>query len=258
MPEITVGLPLYGSHWAWIALESLCRQQCTCEWELIVCEEQTHNKFGIEKLQPFNAQLKNAGCVRMKYVPIPTWINLGRKWIEIAKNAHADSKMLLLQASDDYSHPYRIQTSFNAMREGADLFWQNKAVFYHLWSRKFLLYRNDTPTILGVNIGLRTEFVRNAEIREKARQSFDFLLYLEIKKQKENAIENTNDDHWDKGLFTDGYNRLSPLRRIHAYTEINPYKSFSAFDNKKLWEYIPMDMAVRLTTIPGTKCGFWE
>ena len=103
--ELTVGLPAYrAKSIIWLALESLKNQvNINFGWELIVMEENAESKDVIESFID-----KLPGCQRIILRNVEKKILLVDKWIGIAKDASATSRIFALQAADDYSPPKRL------------------------------------------------------------------------------------------------------------------------------------------------------
>ena len=117
---ITVGMPLYRSDdIAWLAMESLCRQESPgAPWELVVAEER-ERAFGEDRIREYWPRLEEAGCTNIVYLSVKDWVCLSQKWQMIVNLAHKDSKVLMLQAGDCYSYPWRLADSWNAIwRDG--------------------------------------------------------------------------------------------------------------------------------------------
>jgi len=89
---LTVALPMYRSKKiGWLALESLCRQVDAPEWELLICEEQEPEMFGMEELTKYKESLGYAECTRITYIVLQWWVPLSQKWKILAVNADSYS-----------------------------------------------------------------------------------------------------------------------------------------------------------------------
>jgi len=118
--EHSVRMPLYRAKYiAWLALESLCRQQgIDFGWELIVAEEQNNDEvFGKKALRKYALRLESVGCVRIKYISLKHWIPLAEKMVLLMQNTSPESKVLMPHAADRYSSPYILKTQYDAFKD---------------------------------------------------------------------------------------------------------------------------------------------
>ena len=138
--DVTVAMPLFNmGQIATLALEGLCQQKTNCNWELIICEEQTDNMLSKEILDTYTKRLNDANCKIIKYIPLSNWISLGQKWKLISENSN-DSDCFILQAGDCLSHSNRIQMSFESINNGYDYYDENKGYWYSFRLNKTILW----------------------------------------------------------------------------------------------------------------------
>lgn len=204
---ITVGLPMYRSGGiAWLALESLCNQETTYDWELIVIEE-TDNALGLEALTEYKERLYLAGCKNIIYIPLNDWMPLSNKWVEIGKLAKYDNFML--QAADCYSQPHRIEETVKLLNL-YEWVQSRKGLFYDINKEKTILFdsiKYSHPCSL--NMALKTKYIKGMQL-EGVRIAVDSWLMKQCLKQNKKLKVGYNDsDNWIKGLDTNGYNQLS-------------------------------------------------
>lgn len=74
---LTVGLPVLANPFAWLAMESLCRQDTSYKWELIVFED-SHDANGKEFYEKYSSRMIN--CERIVYMYSEERISLSYKW----------------------------------------------------------------------------------------------------------------------------------------------------------------------------------
>lgn len=165
-PTITVGLPMYNSNQiAWLALEGLCGQKTEANWELIICEEVNENSCDVNFIKKYRDRLIKAGCVRIKYIRLESWVNLPTKWRLIANEASESSKFLVLQGSDDYSDSERLERSYTAIvKNSYDWYDEQFGYFYDLALKQLIefdkeLIQSDSWRT-GVNMAIRIDLVK--------------------------------------------------------------------------------------------------
>jgi hypothetical protein len=116
-PSVSVGIPAYNAgQTLWFALESLCRQSVRCVvWELIICEEQNSSMFGEDNVREYESGLEKAGCVRLEYLPLSTWVPLSLKWAAILERVHPAASVFVVQAADQWSQSCRLRRAWNRL-----------------------------------------------------------------------------------------------------------------------------------------------
>lgn len=151
---ITVGLPVYRQRRVLrAALEGLCLQKGSGEWELVISSE--HDLKSI--IGKYEKRLAKAGCKRVVYDKIDKWIPLPKKWRRIGRLMDENSLGMLLQAADCYPHRYRIRQSKKAMLQGYDWYDELRGYFYDIPSKTMVLFdgsvsRYKRPTNLNMCI----------------------------------------------------------------------------------------------------------
>lgn len=159
MIELTAALPTYNNkNIIWLQLESLCRQETSFKWELIVCEEQTDKMFGKKNLLKYKDRLEDAGCANLKYLPLNRHVPLSKKWFIIANEAKGSSFSLC--ASDDYSSPDRFEISHEKILDGHDWFDVKKGLFLNLNCFTTATYIDPTGRE-GITMSTRTNIIKN-------------------------------------------------------------------------------------------------
>lgn len=236
---LTVGLPNYANDIAWLAMESLCRQVCTCEWELIIYED-SDKPLGNEFFSSYSERLKAVGCTRQVYINIPGRISLSRKWTEIWSIANKDSLGLMLQASDCYSEPRRIQKTFDALNTGCDWVQSPQGMFYHVKTGKTMMFTQNGET--GLNMAIAGKHLDNIEVKD-LYSGVDYWLFSSIKNPE---IFNDFSVDWANGIDTDGYNRIS-LTRAKMYK--NPKPPFCITHSSINSTGLPVEIIYRLTEL---------
>lgn len=235
---ITVGLPNYASPIAWLAMESLCRQRTSCEWELIIYED-SDKPLGALFYSGYQERLELAGCKRIVYEYSKERVPLNQKWLWMGRNSHPESVGLILQASDCYSEPYRIETAYNALSAGYNWVQNNKGYFHNFETGQTMLYIGGVPTGLNMAIGMNE--LRSIPDSEDRWSGVDYWLLSKIAHQR---VYVDHSDNWMLGVDTDGYSRIS-LSRKKQYD--NPQPPFYPTDTK-LNEILPTDLIKTLST----------
>lgn len=225
--ELTVGLPMYrAGQIGWLPLEGLCAQEgVDFAWELLVIEE-PDNAFGQKRLERYRPRLKAAGCARVHYVELPEWVPLARKWAMMGTLAASTSKCFLLHGADDYSEPRRLRATLDAFRVG-DVDWlcYRQGMFYNIQSGATAVYCGEAGEgAHGVNIGIRTELMRNLPDAD-VRRFVDAWLFTTISVVLcgKTRVRRIDDDAWKAGLYTNGQNQLSLGRTHKVESCIPPY-----------------------------------
>ncbi len=243
-PLITVGLPTYQSKIIWLALEGLCNQKTNIKWEFIICEDEV-GANGIDFFYNYYERLEHAGCVCIKYISVPRECEerdrmaLSLKWRMIALASHKDSLGMLLQASDCYSEPQRIQTAYEQFNNGFDWINSRFGIFYHLkYSKTILFDMNTLDTKVGLNMGIKLDIARQLP-DEIYYSSVDNWLYNSMLKIKPNAKIYTDlSDNWKQGIDTDGENIISKKRYENYFIARPPFVDTTSSVNECLPEYI--------------------
>lgn len=212
---LSVGLPNHASEIGWLAMESLCRQKTTCKWELIVYEDSDIYLGGKDFYESYRDRLKKAGCVDIKYEYRFLRIPLSLKWLEMAQIASPESIGLILQASDCYSEPNRIQTTYEALKHGFNWIQSTCGYFYNFKTKQFMLF--NSPNGSGLNMAIGMNELKEIESKE-LWSGVDYWLKNSIKCLKPYFDIS---DNWMNGIDTDGHNRIS-LDRKKKYNNPKP------------------------------------
>ena len=163
---LTVALPVWNNRSViWLPMEGLARQETGVSWELIVMECFSTNMIGEAYFREFfERRIKKAGCTRLKYIYSDRRLPLSAKWKEMYRNAKG--RHFLLQGSDDYPHPERLQQTWEA---DADWFDIQRYWHYHLGTNQLIIFdsctgkRNVDGQMLymaGENMSIRTELLK--------------------------------------------------------------------------------------------------
>jgi hypothetical protein len=218
---ITVALPIYNSQKiAWIALESLCRQKVSVEWELLIAEEDV-NAVGVEMVAEYVDRLKAAGCVSLKYFSLDYKRPLPQKWKYLAERRSKESTVFLLQAADDFSEPNRLQTSYNEVALNGFDWCQNKnGFFYNISTGQCMEY---DATLFSYPTGLNMACA--AHLLDRLQESWldrgiDRWFYQSTSPNKVKWIDNSVAG----GVYTDGLNNISISRKKNYSNPSAPFK----------------------------------
>ena len=249
MIQLSVALPLFkAARIAWLALEGLCYQQnVDFEWELIVCEEQLPGKFGEELLRLYEKRLKKAGCVRVQYISQPNWIPLSEKWRIIGANISKSSIAFVICAADNFSPSKRLANSLQLIKEGADWVHHEKGIFYHLGSKKEILYDHTrTKGVTALFMAFRSEYARSLPKARKRRGVDSWLLHVCIAQKRSTlVIKNLDSTNWKTGFHSHGLNTLSTRRGKRFEVVTAPYVNTKL----RIAELIPRNVYQKVKTI---------
>lgn len=217
MAKLSVALPVYNSkNIAWLAMESLCNQITTIEWELIIAEDEHDNMLGIDFFESYQERLQEAGCSSITYLHYDSWIPLPIKWRDMGKQAHQDSEVFMLQAADCYSQPNRIQQSYDAIYYGYDWVDYTDGLFYNILTGQMIQYSYNART--NLDMAFRTKYARQIPL-SSLRKSIDGFLFTNMMALNPKAKAKRYTGLMLNGLDTDGYNNISK-RRCRYYDHV--------------------------------------
>lgn len=224
---ITVALPLYrAQRIAWLALEGLCRQQCSEPWELLIAEEVApeHMPFGRRRLRQYEQRLRAAGCVRIHHIPLQLWVPLPRKWAMLAAAASPASEVFILHAGDCYSEPQRLMRSLELVRRGADWVHRRLGIFFNLISNRKALYIHPEGYHTALGMAVRTPLVRTLPDSD-LRSGIDRWLFRHATRAKGDLLRCRFDESegWRQALDTHGCNNISGRRGDNITLERAPF-----------------------------------
>jgi hypothetical protein len=215
---ITVALPNHACRITWLAMESLCRQITLDDWELIIYEDSDIYQGGKDFYMSYKERLGKAGCLRVKYMYSEERLSLSEKWATMAEMSHPDSIGMILQASDCYSEPLRINTAMAAFEAGMDWVQSQKGVFYNIITKQTMLFQKYTGTALNMAIAMK--HARNLNDEERY-SGVDSWLYNQLPPDAKIYIDES--DNWKNGVDTDGHNRISIERRKYYRNPQPPF-----------------------------------
>lgn len=235
---ITIALPVHACRITWLAMESLCRQVTVEPWELIVYEDSDIYQGGAAFYLSYMDRLQEVGCQRIDYIYTKKRIPLSQKWKEIAQAASPDSLGLILQASDCYSEPLRINTAVAAFRNGFGWIQSPKGVFYNIKTQDTMLY-NNPKTGTALNMAIALKHALNLDDTERW-SGVDWWLYDSLPDYAEVFFDESS--NWMNGVDTDGHNRISTERKLYYR---NPKPPFYKTD-LRISQLVPHDIFERL------------
>lgn len=219
MIKLTVGLPLYRAKYvAWLAFESLCRQQSIdFDWELIIVEEKNDLSFGEDNVLLYKKRLENVGCKNIIYINLDKWIHLSLKWFMIANKASPTSICMLLQAADCYSSPYRLKETLRLFKlENADWVHSRIHTIYNIIDEKIVLYNHaDARHTCGSDMAIRLSLLKSLH-RFARRTGVDGFLYRQCQLKKGNKFKVVYDetDNWKYSINVNGLNNISERGKL--------------------------------------------
>lgn len=249
IPLISVGLPVYRCKLTWLSMESLVRQKTCIPWELIICEDE-FEAHGKDYFMQWKDPLLKAGCLSIKYIMIPknnsirNRFALSLKWRIIVQNCSDNSIGMIMQDSDDYSEPNRIQSAYNKFVEGYDWIHSRFGLFYHIYKDKTILF--DLNTVPQPNTGLskavRLDLAKYLPEEEKF-SSVDNWIFTNIKKIKSDLkVYYDESSDYLYGCYTDGENTISKNRERNYDNIKYPFMK----TNKRIRHYLPIEIYNRL------------
>lgn len=115
--KMSVVLPYFRAGFiGWVPLESFIRQKnVSCNWELIICEENFDNPFGLVKILSYMKELEKVGCVRIKYIELKSWLPLSAKWYFLIQSTEKSSRVVLFNSADLYSGVHRFERQYKIL-----------------------------------------------------------------------------------------------------------------------------------------------
>lgn len=241
MIQLTVALPVFNSKdILWLSLESLCRQEeINFDWELIIAEEQ-ENAFGFNNITQYSKRLLNAGCKRVKYIPIKDWLPLGEKWTLIANSANENSKVFILQAADCYSEPKRLSKTYNEIiNNNFDWVQNTKGLFFNVKTKKHILY--NAVQQCGLNMATRIELIKKINLTG-IKKNVDGTIFRAIRPKK---VLNIDSEDFLFGVDTHGLNNISKGRENYFENEKFPFEK----TDLKIDNYLPKDITQKLYSL---------
>lgn len=240
---LTVGLPVLNMP-AWLAMEGLCRQE-TCPFELIVFEDATEPN-GIDYYQKYLDRMPS--CERLIYVYSEHRVSLSYKWRRMAELMSSNSLGLVLQAADCYSEPNRLQLTLKALDEGADWVHYEQGYFCNVLTGQVILFDLKLFGVTGLNMAISKEALQYLPEEDKY-SGVDNWLYRNGKNKPDFKVEVINSPTWNKGVDTDGWNRISMKRRDYYDKTLPPFKKTET----KIEDILPVDVIESLKPKPQKK-----
>jgi len=263
MIEATVGLPLYrGQHIAWLALESLCKQRTTIEWELIIAEELGNDEFGKEKVYSYAGRLGKANCKRIIYSGLKKWVPLSDKIVLLIRKASPTSKVFIYQGADNYSKSTRVQESYDLIvNHRNDYITSQIGAMYNIYTEQVFIYDvrklyDSTKLTTGWDQAFSIDLLKKLKSIGK-KEGIDKWLTEAAKEAKLGSplkFFYNNHPSWNEGFHTHGINNITLhrfLRKVHKlrYNAPKKYK----YDFKK---QVPLEIVDKLKTIKNyCRCG---
>lgn len=124
-PRLSVIIPYYRAGFiGWAPLESLVRQEgVEFQWELLIMEENFHNPFGFASVSKYWERLREAGCIRIKYMESPEWVPLSAKWYWLIQNTDPQSDVICCNAADIYMSRHRLARQFALLNQTTPWNW---------------------------------------------------------------------------------------------------------------------------------------
>ncbi|MEN9406488.1 MAG: hypothetical protein RLZ12_772 [Bacillota bacterium] len=239
--ELTVALPILNNQeLIWFPLTSLSKQtEVDFGWELISYEEEGLSRATI---QEFANELP--GCRRIIHRTIkpgdglfPPSYTLLEKWVNMARIASASSRILVAQASDDYSPRYRLKGHYvNFQQAGCNFSKRSKGYFFDLNSHKYACFdisKHQDPQVRlrqGLDIACNLESVRSLQL-----PPWPCFRYIDNFFSRKTPLTEESVSYYDQifpeaaldGLVTDGYNSISHTRQ-EVYQNKRSYRHLYA------------------------------
>jgi hypothetical protein len=221
MIELTVCLPIFrGKYIAWVALESLCRQEnIDFDWELIIAEEQFDEHLGLKEIDKYRGRLKKIRCKRLKYIPLKKWMPLSAKLVMMIDNRTEASKYYLDIGADNYSPPLRLKYQYDLLSKNKDIYWCaiGRNITYDIKTeRTFLSLSDSLDTVRGDGTAraVRMDIMKNFNITHR-KSGIDGAIFKFVRKfveaQGKKFVPHLifDDNIWMHGLNVHGLNNLT-------------------------------------------------
>jgi len=215
MIEHSVRMPLFRAKYiAWLALESLCRQQgIDFEWELVCAEEQDDPEmFGQDAAMHYADRLKQVGCVKITYVPVENWIPLADKMVLLINNCSEESKVVMFQSADYYSSPFILRDQHKAFQD-PKIDWftcRPRTIFYEIGSGIAKMALNGTK---GSGRGVKLSVARQVQDGGGRRRVCDqWFLKSYVRVLGHPLVEHVDHENWKHAFNTDGFNNCTLAR----------------------------------------------
>lgn len=223
MIQLTVALPIYNSKTiAWVAFESLCRQEkVDFKWELLIMEEQI-DQFGLEEVEKYADRLREVGCVSVKYLAIDYHIPLPQKWKTLADRRSGSSKVFLLQAADCYAEPLRLRRTMDKVDEGHDWIQNRTGYYYSIHYKMVILFDQKSfgyGCKTGLNMACATSILDRLPGDGFQKSGIDNWFYRMVAPVNPYWIE----DCIPNGVDFDGLNNISWERRFYFHNPRAPF-----------------------------------
>ena len=220
---ITVALPVYKRKpIAWVALESLSKQMTSQPWELIVCEEIHDGQCGRDYFFDYSDRLGQAGCKNIQYIELSAWVNLPEKYRIMAQQANGE--LFLLQASDSWSDPGRLERTWKTLQEYD---WTNdtKTHFFEIGTGRMIMFdlslHKAKANAVGIACGMKTEIIRTLPQSDYV-SGIDGFMYQHFHEQGAKFCKETR---LFKNLEFQGINNIIAHRSIFYDDVKHPYCS---------------------------------
>jgi hypothetical protein len=229
----------------WLQLESLCRQETTFSWELLVGEEPSDDYAGPGCLEPYRERLWAAGCKSTTYVAVPKWIPVSQKIHRLANLSRG--KYCLPHAADDYASPDRIQRACTVLQGGVDWYDVEQGLFLNLLDGSTGTYVS-APDRTGLCLSTLISHLRNLS-GPYPTLSVDLWLRSQIKPEKI-----CRELCALRGLQTDGVNIIGPARAdLYRGGE---FRALFSEPSQQVQDILPEEVLLRLASqFPGAKLG---
>ena len=234
---LTVALPCYkAKKIGWLCLESLCNQiNITFNWELLICEEVHDLMLGSDFFAQYTERLREAGCIRVTYIKLDSWVNLPSKWAILGQEANKSSKAFVLQAIDCYAPSRRLELTYQAIvKEKFDWVDFTKGYFYSFHFDKIIQY--DAKAKTNLHMAFNTQYARTIPFTAK-NKGIDGFLYDHILSYKGEVRHKTINHLYTDGIDTDGHNNIS-IKRVNFYSETK-------------YPFIPSNVRIENTSLPA-------
>lgn len=256
-PLLTVAMPMLRARSiAWLALESLARQQGAPPWELLMAQEMDphHQPMPWAEFEAMRPRLEAAGMVHFRqfhllHADAPA--ALSWKWRTMGREASPTSQAFVLQAADCYSPTERLKATHQLVAAGADWVHQRMGIFLDVPNNHRALYVHPPGYPTALNMAVRTSLVRNLPDVDK-RKGVDRWLYRQAQAANGGKLNTAwlPTEHWRQGLDTHGHNNIS--RRRGAF--LRQRKGAFTTCRTSLRQVLPEPVRARLAAMkkPGT------
>lgn len=243
MIEMSVVMPLYRAKFiAWLAFESLCRQQgVDFEWELIMMQEENDEAIDPLVIESYVSRLKNVGCTRAVFRSLKTWIPLASKVKHLIDLCSPDSRIWTHAIADYYSPPLRLKTCYDAFKEDVDWFRTSKLLYYDIFTEELVVRRVSERGACCKAVKMTLARQVETAARWKGIDGWFYRACVAVNGEQLTTVVDTG-NNWKYGFNTHGFHNITIARGKKIRCRTHKFLSCDV----DLTTTIPSEILVRL------------